>query len=349
MSLSKADYQKIRTLLHGAKKPLLIYDRDTDGFVSYLLLKRFQPHAIGVINKGGSRSVGKQYLDSIEANKPDIIFTLDMATVEQEFIDACSCPVVVIDHHELHLNLKGVLYFNPKMNDPLAYHPTSFICYLAVGGPLWLALIGIIGDWYVPSFIDEARREYPSLFEDKNTPGSIIYESRFGEIIKIFEYNLKGKVEDVHSACRLLEGISDPFELLEQKSAAAKRLYSRYSKVLREYKDIYNNATEFVREDSQLVFFTYVVSNYSLSGEVAEELSYRNPEKLVVVGREKEGFYYFSLRSKTHHVLNILKKSLAELNGNGGGHVQACGAFVAKEDVPKFCEAVEREIGIIQK
>ena len=99
MSLSKADYQKIHTLLHSAKKPLLIYDRDTDGFVSYLLLKRFQPHAIGVINKGGSRSVGKQYLDSIEANKPDIIFTLDMATVEQEFIDACSCPVVVIDHH----------------------------------------------------------------------------------------------------------------------------------------------------------------------------------------------------------------------------------------------------------
>ena len=65
---------------------------------------------------------------------------------------------------------------------------------------------------------------------------------------------------------------------------------------------------------------------------------YRNPGKIVLVGRVVEGEVRFSLRSRKFVLPPLLEKALVGIDGYGGGHSHACGGGIKKGDFPKFIE-----------
>src|SRR3989338_6317025 len=85
-----------------------------------------------------------------------------------------------------------------------------------------------------------------------------------------------------------------------------------------------------------LYVFIYTEKYTSFTKDLANELIYKNPDKIVVVGRIKENEVKMSIRSKRIMLPEILEKSLAGVDGYGGGHEHAVGANVKEQDFEKF-------------
>ena len=80
----------------------------------------------------------------------------------------------------------------------------------------------------------------------------------------------------------------------------------------------------------------------SFTGDLSNELLYRLPDKLIIIGRDKEDEIRMSLRIKGKLLSEILKKSLIGIEGYGGGHEHACGASVKKHDFKKFISNIRK-------
>ena len=71
---------------------------------------------------------------------------------------------------------RGVKYFNPKLKSKTGYYPTSYLCYSAVRQDLWIAMVGIVGDYSLLHANDLAK-EYPGLIR-KNLQGPVQLQDR---------------------------------------------------------------------------------------------------------------------------------------------------------------------------
>ena len=83
----------------------------------------------------------------------------------------------------------------------------------------------------------------------------------------------------------------------------------------------------------QLLVFIYPDDKMSLTGELSNELLYKFPDKVIIVGRKKNEEVKMSIRSKNIVISSILEKALIGLEGYGGGHECACGANVKEIDL----------------
>jgi len=336
---------QIKKLLEKSDNPLIFYDNDGDGLVSYCLIRRKYNKVRGVVVKG-SLDLDGPYLKKIEDYKPDLVIILDKPTLEQEFVDNVNVPVIWIDHHPI-VKLKGIKYFNPLFKDKKDNRPVSYWCYKLVNRDLWLAGAGVIGDWNLALF-DKVKKKYPNLFKCKVTnPGDVIYNCRFGELIRIINFLLKDRVSEVRKNADVLCKIKDPYEILDKKSSKGRYIFKQAEKIKKEYDNLIKIALK-VNKRSKLLVFKHYNSNISLIGDLANELIHRYPKKVVVVAREKDDEMKISLRSgdKSKVILpSIIKKVLEEINNSyGGGHEHACGATVPKEDWNKFLEILRKNI-----
>ncbi|MEK6808066.1 MAG: hypothetical protein AABY14_00095, partial [Nanoarchaeota archaeon] len=91
--LTKDEIAEIRDELKTAINPLFFYDDDADGVCSYLLLKRFVKDGNGVIVKSLPK-LDNKFSNKILEHNPDKIFILDIAMVEQKFVDDAKCKVI---------------------------------------------------------------------------------------------------------------------------------------------------------------------------------------------------------------------------------------------------------------
>jgi len=82
----------------------------------------------------------------------------------------------------------------------------------------------------------------------------------------------------------------------------------------------------------------YPSDKLSLSADLAMELIYRYPEKIVMVAREKNGEIKLSIRANGIKINKILEMALQGLKGYGGGHEYACGANISAADFEIFLE-----------
>ena len=108
------------------------------------------------------------------------------------------------------------------------------------------------------------------------------------------------------------------------------------------YERLIAAAQEHVKKKDDVIVYIYNNDTYSLSGELANELKYRNKEKAVIIGRKHDGKVMMSLRSETYEVLGPLQAALKEVEGYGGGHPLACGAAVIQEHFDAFLELFKR-------
>jgi len=264
--------------------------------------------------------------------------------VEQSFVDTVKKPVIWIDHHQ-PIKVKNVKYFNPRSSNIKDNFPAAYTCYKVNNDKanLWIAMTGIVGDWMIPEFADEFAKKYPDLWgKNIKKPDDALFETRLGTLIKIFDFALKGVTSDAMKCIKIFTRIEDPYEILNQTTPAGKYLFKKYDKINKEYEAVYKETKKAVTKD-KFVIHTYK-GEQSFSGEVANELLHFYPDKVIVVGRIREGEVRMSLRGSGENlILPKLKKALEGVDGYGGGHEYACGSAVKVEDFPKFVENFKKQ------
>ncbi len=339
--LSEKQISDIRECIKESNNPLYFFDDDIDGLCSYILLYQKYKKGKGIAIKSNP-TLDIEYLRKVEEHNPDLVIILDKPNVSQEFIDKTNVPMIWIDHHT-PVEREGIKYYNPRVKEPDAYVPTSNIIYEISGGQVWIAFIGTVGDYSIPNFIEEFREKYLGLIGNEKEPGKISYGTEAGKLIRIYNFILKGKTSEVNKCISILTKIEDPYEILSKETARGKYIYKRYEKVEKEYKELLEKAEKWVKEDKFLVFI-YPSKKISLTADLSNELSYKHPDKIVVVGREKDGDIRMGLRGKEKRIDIALKKALVGIRGYGGGHEFACGGNVKKEDFQKFIEQLREAV-----
>jgi len=341
MSLTDKQYQQIKEELDNSQNPIFFFDDDPDGLCSFLLFYRYKKEGHGFVVKTHPK-LDARSAPKIEEYDADKVFVLDVAKLEQEFIDASKVPVIWIDHHGPYDRNK-VKYFNPRLAKKDANIPTTYMCYQVVQQDLWIAMIGSIADYYMPDFIDKFKKKYPDLIDDQKSIGDIYFKSKVGTLIKIFSFCLKGKTNDVMKCMKVLTRIESPYEILNQETPKGKFIFMRYEKINKLYDDLLKSA---LKENcrGKFLIFTYSDDKMSFTGDLANELLYKFPDKIIIVGRKKDEDVRMSIRSKDTLIPPLLEKSLSGLEGYGGGHEYACGANIKETDFKEFVERMIKNL-----
>lgn len=334
--------KKIKDHLQSCSNPLYFYDDDPDGLSAFLLLKKFCGGK-GIVTKAGP-ILDESYLHYIEENKPDLVVILDKALVTQEFLDQIkSCPVIWIDHHGFEKR-KNVIYLNPKIWNKDDNRCTTYWAYRLVGGPLWIACVGITSDWFIPEQLNEFRKEYPGYVTKKpKSPTDLLFNSKLGDLIKIFVFSLKGNSEEVKKSINCLIKIEHPDEIIKQTSPQGTFIYKRAMNLKREYDDLLNRAIE-CKTKEKILLFIYREGKNSYTSFLSNELLYNFNNKFIILGRESNGEVKISMRYKEPIVEIIIKKALEGVEGYGGGHPNACGGKIKKHDFNKFIDSIKEQL-----
>src|SRR3989344_2458628 len=345
MALTNKQFTEMREALDAAQKPFFLHDDDPDGTCAYLLLCRYRGEGKGMPVKS-IPVVDAKFITHIQRYEPDLLFILDMPLVDQEFLDAMTCPVIWLDHHPVQ-DRKKVRYYNPRTTDPEDNPSTTVNAYHVVQQDLWLAMVGGVADWQLPDFTDEFRKKYPDLLaEDIKTPEDALFTTPVGILVKVVSFLLKGDMADVKKSINVLAKIKSPYEILKQETPQGKYLWKVYERINKPYEKLLAQALKQPSKDG-IKIFTYPDTKMSFTKELSNEMLYRFPDDIVVIGRIKNGEYKLSLRSKHIKISDALEKALVGISGYGGGHEHACGACVKVADFEQFTENLHREVAAL--
>ena len=340
MAIEKKDLDFMREKISNSVRPLFFFDDDADGLASFLLLYDLVKEGKGIIIKT-SPDLSLKYLQQVNEYSPDLVVILDKPDVSQEFIDKVTAPIIWLDHHE-PVKRHNLYYFNPRIKDDKDNRPTTYWAHQINPENLWVATVGCVADWFIPEFITEFKDKYPDILSklDKN-PAELLFNTRFGELCKLFNFVLKGKVKDSLTCVKILTRIKDPHEILDKTTPQGKYLYQKYKNAKKEYDQI---LAEVNPPKDNLLVFTYSADRTSYTSELSNELLYKYPKKMLIIARERSGEMRCSLRSTNLNVASILKETLTEVSGYGGGHEHACGACIKVEDFPQFVDTIKGKI-----
>ncbi|NQU78431.1 DHH family phosphoesterase [Candidatus Woesearchaeota archaeon] len=346
--LTAKQFSEILHELDDCARPLFFFHDDSDGLSSFLLFYRYKREGKGVCVKSHPK-VDERFFKVVREYAPDKIFILDLAIVEQDFIDEfASIPVVWIDHHT-PIKLHGVKYYNPHIADPDDSTCVSHLCYEVIKKhrpeDIWIAATGIIGDWQLTSVTKEFSKEYPDLLPASiDRPECALFDSPFSRVVKISNFLLKGMTQEVMKCVKIMTRIESPQELLEGTTARANYLLKKFDRTNQLYEGLLSYAVKQV-SNSKLLIVNYREDKMSFTGELSNELLYRYPNKVIIVAREKSGEMKCSLRtSPPLDLRKALKTALKGINGYGGGHEFACGACIKQPDFDTFTKQLNEAI-----
>ncbi len=338
--LTEKQIKEIREHLDNAQNPLFLFDNDQDGLCSFLVLQRYLGRGKGFPIKGSP--MDKNYFRKIDELEPDYLFILDVPEVSEEFFDKLekiNLPVVWIDHHLYNKKIpEFVCYYNPFCKES-KLSSTTDLCYQITKRKedLWLAVVGSISDKFVPNYYEDFKEEFPELTIDSEDAFKIYYGSEIGKVAQILGYGLKDTTTNVIKMLKFLMKSKGPYDVLKE-SPKNREMHDSFKKVFKKYMKFLEKAIEMGNNSDKLVFFEYS-SDTSMSSELANHLSYLFPGKFIFVVRIKEGSVNISGRGK--NVKKILENVLEHLeNAKGGGHKDAVGGKIMKQDLQKFKEKI---------
>jgi single-stranded DNA-specific DHH superfamily exonuclease len=339
--ITQEEIEKIRSYLEKSENPLFFFDDDQDGLASFLLLWKHIGRGHGVVVKG-SPELTEEYARKVNEYAPDKVFILDKPMLSQDFVNKVNVPIIHIDHHP-PIKVKGTHYFNPLLHDPKDNRPTSYWCYQVTKKNRWIAMIGIVGDWFIPEFAKDFAKKHPKLLPRVTTPPDALFNTEFGKLVKAFGFIQKGKTSDTMRCIRILTRIKEPEEILDQTTKEGKFIFKYYEKVNKEYELLLEQAKK-SSTDGKMINFIYNTIKNSFTGNLSNELAAKYPDKLVIIGRDKGDRVIMSLRSEKYNIQKMMKEVVEDLDGYGGGHEHACGANISKEDYPTFIERLKERI-----
>ena len=329
-------YKRLKSELESSSRPLIFYDDDPDGLSSFLLFYRYIREGRGIVVKSAPRLTEEDARRVAEFG-PDKVFVLDIPIVDQEFVDKAKTKVIWVDHHK-PIKLHGVYYFNPRVYKEDIYFPVSLTAYNVVKQDIWIAAVGVTGDFLVPPFLDEFKKQYPGYVGDETTPQGLLFKTKLGKLVKVFSMVLKGPTSKVMQCVKILTRIEHPDEIMEQTTPRGKFIWRYFRKHYRIYEKLIAEALGHYKEEDPIFLYVYPSDKLSLSADLAMELIYRYPEKIVMVAREKNGEIKLSIRANGIKINKILEMALQGLKGYGGGHEYACGANISAADFEIFLE-----------
>ncbi|MFH2020127.1 MAG: DHH family phosphoesterase [archaeon] len=339
--ITKNKLAEIRDAFVNSARPLIFFDDDPDGLCSFLQFYKLNPEAKGVIYKVAG-PLDAQFLKKVDEHNPDMILILDVAVVDQSFLDKCH-NVYWLDHHA-PLKRSNVKYYNPMIDSKgKDNRPVSYWSHLITKSSIWLAMTGCVGDWFLP---DDLRPEFSQTYEDLlpteiKTPEEALFNSGIGSLANALSFVLKGTTKDSMTNTKVMTRIKEPYEILQQSSEQGRFIWKKYLKV----KKIYDNLKSAIKvTDDKLIVFTYSENRTSLTSDLSNEILFENPDKFVIIARIGGSEMKCSLRSSKYKVLEILNQVLKEVNGYGGGHLHACGANVKIEDFDRFLDLIRMNL-----
>jgi len=342
MPLIKKQVEEIREYISSSKRPLFFFHDDPDGLASFLLLYKMVNEGIGIPLKT-SAEMGVEFAKKVHDYQPDVVFILDKPGVSQDFLDAVNQPVIWIDHHT-PVKRHKVKYYNPRVENPDEYIAASYLCYQVSQEDMWISMVGCAGDQCVPDFLDKIKKEYPDLInKDIKRPDEILFNSGFGDLAKIFSFCLKGNMGEVKKCINIMTRIKTPYELLKQETPQANFIYKKYLKIDEEYQSILKDAVKHKSED-EIFFYVYKQDKMSLNQDLSNELVYRFPDKIIIIGRERSGEFKLSFRSQKYNLPKMIENGLKGCEGYGGGHEHAAGANIPVKDFDRFIEQFRAQL-----
>ena len=341
--LTQKQIEEVREHLDKAQNPLFFFDNDNDGLTSFLLLRRFISRGKGVAVKG-AHNLNQSFYRKVNELKPDYIFILDVPSVDPEFLKKAhedNLPVVWIDHHNVEIpENKEINYYNPYHNDK-TNEPVCYLCYKITGNKqdMWLAMIGSISDYYMPDFLDEFSEKYPELVKpNAKTPFDLVYRSEIGRIAMILDFSLKDTTTNVVNMMKFMMNVKGPMDILEE-NPKTKRILERYNEINTHYQKLIKKAKE--KGKDKVVYFQYG-GDLSLSANIANQLSYEFPDKIIAVVYVNKEIVNISLRGKHVDIREFTLEAIKDIEGAvGGGHKHATGARMNVDDLPKFKKKLE--------
>ncbi len=341
--ISPSALKEIKHFLEKAHNPLFLFDDDNDGLCSFLLLHSYAGRGGGLQIKTNPE-LTTSILTRVRNYHASIIVILDKPLVCQDFIDGVNVPVMWIDHHEPAIRAR-VHYYNPKLDGSADDSSTTYWCYRAVGGALWIAIIGAVSDWTLPDYFTAFKKEYPDLVDNEATPRDILYKTKLGRLCKIFSFLNKEDHSEFQEILKILLKIKSPYEILNEENTYGKDIMKRIGPIEKRYNSLLADALK-TKKEGNMVVFTYGGVKTSFSADLSNELLYCMPGSFIIVAREKGDMMVMSLRSDVFEVKTVLKKALENVDGYGGGHPYACGAGISKEHFIKFLEIIKKEINM---
>ena len=326
--LSEEELLEIRTGLENSQNPLFLFDNDVDGFCAFLVLRRAIERGRGVAIKSYPDLKG-QYLRKVDEFNSDAIFILDKADVSLEFLKGANERNVLvywIDHHNVEIDEERkslVRYFS---SFPSA-EPTTFIAQSVFNrkNDLWLAMIGCIGDVYMPSFAKDFEESNPEFFNASLSAFEALHKTEIGKMVRMINFGLMDTITNVVNFTKYLFKANGPYDLLEENKDTF-QFHKRYSELNKFFtKQIEKAESEFDFK-SKVLFFSYS-GEISMSSEIANKLYFNHPEKLIVVAFKSSEKVNLSIRGK--NALKITVDAIKGIDGaTGGGHEVATGAMV---------------------
>ncbi len=339
--LTSKQVKEIREHLERAGSPIFFFDNDVDGLCSFLLLQRYVDKGKGVPIKSFPK-MNITYFRKVEELNADYIFILDKPLVSKEFFDEAekrNIPVVWIDHHDVqdeHDEMpEFVNYYNVAFNKDKSNEPVTYLCYQIINDArkkedLWFGVVGCISDKFVPDFYEQFKKEYPDLSIEGEDAFDILYSSRIGKIVEILSFALKDRTTNVVNMMKFLMQVKSPYEVLED-SSKNHTMHYRFKQIDEKYQHLLKKAEELEKTSGKLLFFQYG-GEMSMSSDLANELSYKFKDKIIVVVYIKGSKANISGRGK--NVKEFILKAISGLeDSRGGGHEDAVGAQVRVEDI----------------
>ena len=332
--LTEAQVLEIREHLEKAQNPLFFFDNDPDGLCSFLILQKYGERGRGIPIRSFP-DLEETYFRKILELNPDYVFILDKPTVSRNFFDRVhelNLPIVWIDHHEIDsVNVPDfVNYYNPLYNESKKNEPVTALSYQVNSNEklIWLAVAGCVADKYFPDFYPMFKKLYSDLAIDSEDAFDIFYNSLIGKIARIFSFALKDRTTNVINMIRFLTKANSPYEVLEQ-------IDFKYQKLL-------GKAILIGKKLERILFFQYG-GDLSISSDLANELSYKFSDKVIVVIYVTGVKANISIRGKSirEKVIGVIENLE---NATGGGHEDAVGAQIQIEDLETFKGELEKVV-----
>ncbi len=333
--LTNKQLSEIREHLERSQSPVFLYDTDADGLASFLLLARWIGRGKGILARNPREST-ENYLKKINELGADAVFVLDTPQITEEFVrsvESMNLPLIIIDHHNVPV-IETEFYYN-TFHTSGENEPVSYLCYQVTQQKkdLWIAVVGCVSDYFLPDFLEEFKKNNPDLIDcDYENPFDIVYKSRLGKLIKIFNYGLKDTTTNVVKMSNFLLKAEFPSQVFEENS--------KTKTFLKKYENVENTINKLVKKaekeiQGKLLFFTYA-GEMSLSQHLSNKLIYDHPNLIIVVGFRTGGRIKFSLRGFID-VRSLTLEAFKDIPGaTGGGHEHATGAQMSEIYVDDF-------------
>jgi len=339
--LSQKQIEEIRIHLEKSQNPVFFFDDDVDGLCSFLLLARAIERGKGVsIKSFPGLNIG--YLRKINELNPDYIFILDKPIVDNDFINAVlekNIPIVWIDHHDIEINpeiKEKINYYNSSPSS----EPVTYIAYniFKKEQDIWLAMIGCIGDAYLPDFAEKFAGNHPDMFIKRISAFDAIYMTEIGRAVTMLNFALKDTTTNVVRMQKFLIKINSIYDLFEENSNT-RQIHKKYSQLKKILDNLIKRA-ELSKKKSKILFFTYS-GGTSMSSELSNALKFRHPKKSIIIAYKNQEKANISARGD--NIKKLILKSIETIPGaTGGGHEKACGARIPIDFLDDFKKNIEK-------